>query len=102
MGNGANAPTGKPPAPDKSIEDHLIWDAGVKLLGGRPTDRSHLGKLIHDHGNDQVAEAIAKTIIHRAVEPRGYLVAILQGRPANASNLQKNITVLQEWLDENS
>ena len=99
VGNGADAPTEKPPRPDKSVQETMIWDAGVKLLGGRPTDRSHLGKLIRDHGKDRVAEAIAKTITHRPVEPRAYLVAILQDRPANASNLQKNITVLQEWLD---
>lgn len=85
--------------PDKSVEDTLIWDAGVKLLGGKKSDRSHLGKLIRDHGKDQVAAAIATTCINRPAEPRSYLVAILQERPKNQSNLQQNVAVLQDWLN---
>ena len=74
----------------------VIWDLGVNLLrppNGWPNDRaecaarSFLGRLAKDHGKGALALAIATTSAAAPVEPREYLVKVLQGG-INARNQQ--------------
>ncbi len=88
-----------PPPSEKDVSDAMIWDAGTRLLGTK-SSRSLIGKWVKDYGKEHVAEAIARAVIAKPVEPKGYITAILQKRPENASNLQKNLKMLQEWVDE--
>lgn len=61
-----------------------IWSVGVKLLAhpGFPEDkaRSYLGKLIHEHGEKPVAEAVATLSLKPAspADAKSYLVGILK------------------------
>lgn len=65
-------------------ERMTIWSVGVKLLAhpGFPEDkaRSYLGKLIHEHGEKPVAEAVAALSL-KPVSPadaKSYLAGILK------------------------
>ena len=54
-----------------------FWDVWVGIAG--ESKRSALGRLIRDHGEQAVAEAVAKVAIKRPADPTPYLIAMLNG-----------------------
>ncbi len=51
-----------------------VWDIGAGILG----NRTLLGKLIREHGEEVVGQAIASTDLKRPADPKSYLLGILK------------------------
>lgn len=70
-------------------QDFDIWKLGVGKLVATGTDerdaRNFLGKMRSDYGDDVLSEGITKMLAKNPVDPRAYLVAILQGRAKGKS-----------------
>lgn len=70
------------PAPGDHAEgsaDSVIWTLGVRLIGGKPSDRSYLGKLAQKHGKEALKKAILKLAESEpAGDPKGYLKNLLE------------------------
>lgn len=79
VGTGASATDGKP-----SGTDFTIWTLGVGKLMAIGMDeqdaRSFLGKQCRDFTNDVVSDAITRMLARNPVDPKAYLVAVLQGQ----------------------
>lgn len=75
---GASADSGK------RQEDFDIWTLGVGKLMATGTSeqdaRSFLGKQRKEFGGDVVSEAITKLLAQNPVDPKAYLIGVLQGR----------------------
>lgn len=71
-------------ATGQSQQDFDIWKLGVgKLVAtgtSEPDARSLLGKMRRDYGEDVLSSAITKLLAQNPVDPKAYLVGILQGR----------------------
>lgn len=52
-----------------------IWDLWVSVAGEK--SRSYLGRLISEHGEERVTEAVASTIAKRPADPVSYIAGIL-------------------------
>lgn len=63
--------------PSPSMTDSQIWDAAIELLSksgmGEKEARTFLGKLLRDHGNPALHEAVRAAIAEQPVDPRAYL-----------------------------
>lgn len=78
-GTGANAPNdSKNHAPDDPTK--ALWDLWVGYVGDSPYNRSMLAKLIADHGELAVREAVAATIAKKPAEPIAYMRGCLKPR----------------------
>ena len=84
-GASRNAPTvaeGEDKQAGPSPKDY-VWSAGVKLLVGAGAiercARSLLGRMIGDHGEERVAETIARAVVERPVDPQRWIVRQLTG-----------------------
>lgn len=82
-GNGHSVGTGET-ATQHAQQDFDIWKLGVgKLVAtGTPETeaRSFLGGMRQRHGDNVLSDAITKMLSQNPVEPKAYLVAILQGQ----------------------
>ena len=76
---GANAPSSiqsdTPVDPSKAL-----WDLWVGYVGDSSYNRSMLAKLIADHGEPEVREAVAATIAKKPAEPIAYMRGCLKPR----------------------
>lgn len=84
-GNGDSDGTGaSATGPTQGQQDFDIWKLGVgKLMatGTAESDaRMFLGKLRRDYGDDILSDAITKLLAQNPVDPKAYLVGVLQGR----------------------
>lgn len=78
-GTGANAPNdSKNHAPDDPTK--ALWDLWVGYVGDSPYNRSMLAKLIAEHGELAVREAVAATIAKKPAEPIAYMRGCLKPR----------------------
>lgn len=83
IGTGADAPASQEELPQKSPSDMTkteLWAAGKSLLAnaGMPIAQcgSFVGKLVKDHGDDIVIDAVRTTVVDRPADPASYLVAL--------------------------
>ena len=80
--------------------DAQIWNEGVKMLvstgGGQREVRAFLGGLAKTYGRPKLAAAIVETRDSDPVDPRGYLVKVLEGRAARASVGKSQLTDSEE------
>jgi len=78
-GTGANAPSSNqsdtPVDPSKAL-----WDLWVGYVGDSSYNRSMLAKLIADHGEAEVREAVWATIAKKPAEPIAYMRGCLKPR----------------------
>ena len=78
-GTGADAPSSDesnaPIDPSKAL-----WDLWVGYVGDTPYNRSMLAKLIAEHGESDVREAVAATIAKKPAEPIAYMRGCLKPR----------------------
>lgn len=65
-GAGANAPDPK----------KVFWDQAIALVGEK--NRSRIGKLCSQHGEDAVAAAVAKTAMKQPANPCAYIAELLK------------------------
>jgi len=56
------------------------WRLWLELVGDTRANRAVLGKIIKDHGEESVAEAVATTWANNPVDPIGYLRGCLKPR----------------------
>lgn len=87
--------------------DFTIWTLGVgKLMAANGMDqqdaRSFLGKQCKDYTNDVVCEAITKMLARNPVDPRAYLIGVLQGRagPQSKSKVDHSMDAIQRGIAE--
>ena len=71
----ASADQQKQPPPDPGKQ---LWDMWVGYVGDTSYNRSMLAKLIKEHDEDSVREAVAKTIAKRPAEPLSYMRGCLK------------------------
>ena len=82
-------PSGKSAAPKKpgpssepSAETEnpssKVWRLWTDLVGDTPHNRSVLGKLIKEHGEAEILEAVMKTIAKNPAEPISYLRGVIR------------------------
>jgi len=69
--NGAKAGTVVPFDSQKTI-----WDLGVSIIGEK--NRSLLGKLIKEHGEESVSKILAAMSLKPPADPKAYLIAALK------------------------
>lgn len=71
----------EPDGSDESSPDEktpTVWDLWVSIAGEK--SRSLLGKLIKQHGEESVAEAVAQVALKRPADPVSYLTGILRSK----------------------
>lgn len=80
------APSTKSPEEQAKQE---LWRSAVALLGGQGIDeqqaRTLMGKLVRDHGNDTVLDAVREAVVTQPADARAWLVKACAGsgtRPA--------------------
>jgi hypothetical protein len=76
---GADAPP-KNQSQSPNDPSKALWDLWVDYVGDSPHNRSVLGKLIKEHGETDVREAVATTIAKRPADPMAYMRACLKPR----------------------
>lgn len=83
-GTEGSAKAGASAVDEKLQEDFDIWKLGVGKLMATGTNeqdaRSFLGKQKKEFGGEAVSGAITKMLAHNPVDPKAYLVAVLQGQ----------------------
>lgn len=65
-------------AEENAPAEPSIWDIGARMLGGR----SLLGKLIREHSEEVVGEAIAATDLKKPADPKSYMLGVLRAKKA--------------------
>jgi len=103
VGTGASATE-----PDVSKRDFNIWTLGVgKLMAANQMEeqeaRSFLGKQCRVFSNDVVSEAITKMLARNPVDPKAYLVGVLQGRAGpqhRKSRVDESLDAIQRGIAE--
>lgn len=74
------APSTKSPEEQAKQE---LWRSAVALLGGQGIDeqqaRTLMGKLVRDHGNDTVLEAVREAVVTQPADARAWLVKACTG-----------------------
>jgi hypothetical protein len=70
--------------PERDFKTFAIWDSAIGALTSKGMSeqaaRSFMGLQCKNYGNEAVAEAVIKTLAHSPVDPRGYLIRLLQDR----------------------
>lgn len=66
-----------------------VWDRFIKLTGNSKS-RSYLGKLIKDHGEDAVTEAVEMAEAKQPADPIAYISGILR-KPPDAAEVEAYI-----------
>lgn len=107
-GSGDSVGTGASAASEKSKQQNFdIWQLGVGKLMATGTDepeaRSFLGGMRQRYGNDLLSEAITKMLAQNPVDPKTYLVAILQGRNGTRpgmSKVDKSMAAARQVIEE--
>lgn len=106
-GNGDSVGTGASATePPSGGTDFTIWSLGVGKLvanGMDPQDaRGFLGKQCRDFSNDAVSEAITKMLARNPVDPKAYLIGVLQGRagPRTKSKTDHSMDAVNQVLAE--
>lgn len=94
-------------ATEEQQQDFDIWTLGVgKLMAtgmDQPSARSFLGKQRKDFGDDVLSEAITKMLARNPVDPKAYLVGVLQGRAGpreHKSKVDHSMDAVQRGITE--
>lgn len=101
VGTGASATE-----PERRQQDFDIWNLGVGKLMATGTNeqdaRSFLGKLRRDFGDDALSESITKMLARNPVDPKAYLIGVLQGRagPRNKSKADHSMDAVNRVIAE--
>src|SRR6266498_1666216 len=92
---------------ETSTLDFTIWNLAVgKLIAAGTLEekaRTFLAKLAKQYGKPALARAIAEMLAQEAVEPKGYIVAVLQrqgGQRRGASKVDKSMDAVEGVLAE--
>lgn len=89
-----SAKAGASATDEKHQQDFDIWKLGVgKLMATGTTQqdaRSFLGKLRKEHGSEVVSTAVTRMLSTNPVDPKAYLVGILQHGAGNGTNTKNN------------
>lgn len=84
-----SVPKGTGCAPEDMTKREL-WDAGKSLLmaAGMPPKQcgSAIGKLVKDHGNDAVIDAVRAAVVEQPADPMSYLKAACMKRGKQSSH----------------
>lgn len=79
-------------APVEDPVERRIWKDGIELLAKSALTekqaRPLLGRLARDYGNDKLAEAIAVTQAKNSVDPKTFLIGVLQAGKKDQVKLQ--------------
>jgi hypothetical protein len=75
-----------------SVEDFRIWKLGVEMLKAtgdtEKNARSFLGQQIQSYGKSRVAHAITEAMAQEAIDPKSYIVKVLQNGPNKPTGYQ--------------
>lgn len=76
---------GKPSQKEPAAVPHPVWDDAVQKLmetGEKESSvRSYLGRAMKEYGEDVVSEAVSTMILKAPVNPKAYLIGVLNNKP---------------------
>lgn len=74
----------------------VVFSVGLEALGGSQSARGLLARMVRDHGDEAVADAVLAMVAEQPGEPKSWLVRACQQRGA------KRPRAGPEWLDEHA